>query len=199
MMRRLSAVAIPLLAATLAVAAEPAPVTATSSKLAPQPKLDLSVYPPTIQLDTARDYQSFIAVVRRPDDVTLDVTDTADWKLADAKFAKIEGNQVVPVADGETELVCEFGTSEVRIPVKVSRSDEKLPISFEKDIVPIMTRSGCNTGSCHGAARGKDGFMISLFGYDPPGDYQRITREIGMRRINLAVPEESLFLTKSTR
>ncbi len=197
MMRRLSAVAIPLLAVTLAVAAEPAPVTATSSKLAPQPKLDLSVYPPAIQLDTARDYQSFIAVVRRPDDVTLDVTDTADWKLADAKFAKIEGNQVVPVADGETELVCKFGISEVRIPVKVSRSDQKLPISFEKDIVPIMTRSGCNTGSCHGAARGKDGFMISLFGYDPPGDYQRITREIGMRRINLAVPEESLFLTKS--
>ena len=73
-----------------------------------------------------------------------------------------------------------------------------MPISFEKDIVPILTRSGCNTGSCHGAARGKDGFMISLFGYDPPGDYKRITREIAVRRINLAVPEESLFLTKST-
>ena len=41
--------------------------------------------------------------------------------------------------------------------------------------------------------------MISLFGYDPAGDYTRITREIGMRRINLAVPEESLFLTKADR
>ncbi len=61
-----------------------------------------------------------------------------------------------------------------------------------------MTRSGCNTGSCHGAASGKDGFMISLFGYDPAGDYNRITRQIGMRRINLAVPEESLFVTKAT-
>ncbi|MCG8649191.1 MAG: cell surface protein, partial [Pirellulales bacterium] len=118
--------------------------------------------------------------------------------MASEKLAKIEGNRIVPLADGETELICNYGATEIRVPVKVSRSQEKLPISFERDIVPIMTRSGCNTGSCHGAARGKDGFMISLFGYDPAGDYKRITREIGMRRINLAVPQESLFLTKAT-
>ena len=210
MMRRLSVtLSAVFLTASVGLAAEPAPVPATPVPAAPapaassaaaraKPLTNLSVFPPQIQLDTARDYQAFIAVVRRPDDVTLDVTDTANWKLADEKFAKIENNKVVPVADGETELICHFGSSEIRIPVKVSRSAEKLPVSFEKDIVPILTRSGCNTGSCHGAARGKDGFMISLFGYDPAGDYQRITREIGMRRINLAVPEESLFLTKST-
>lgn len=204
MMRRLSLNIVALtatlgLSALSGIAAEPEPVTASSSAASgAKSKLDLSVYPPEIKLDTSRDYQSFIAVVRRPDDVTLDITDDAIWKLADEKFAKIEGNQLLPVADGETELVCNYGTSEIRIPVKVSRCAERLPISFEKDIVPIMTRSGCNTGSCHGAARGKDGFMISLFGYDPAGDYKRITREIGMRRINLAVPEESLFLTKST-
>ncbi len=198
MMRRLSVtLAVIVLAASQGPAAEPAPARSSSTPGA-KPKLELSVYPPNIQLDTARDYQSFIAVARRDDDVTLDVTDQATWTLADEKFAKIDGNRVVPIADGETQLVCNFGTSEIRIPIQVTRSGEKLPVSFEKDIVPIMTRSGCNTGSCHGAARGKDGFMISLFGYDPPGDYKRITREIGMRRINLAVPEESLFLTKST-
>ena len=206
MMRRLSVTLTAiLLTATVGLAAEPAPAPAAPAPRASTPSasaaklsVNLSVYPNQIQLDTARDYQSFIAVVRRADDITLDVTDTAAWKLADEKFARIEGNKVVPVADGETELLCDFGSTQIRIPVKVSRSSEKLPVSFEKDIVPIMTRSGCNTGSCHGAARGKDGFMISLFGYDPAGDYQRITREIGMRRINLAVPEESLFLTKAT-
>ncbi len=198
MIRRLSVnLAIAFLASTCAVGAEPAPAAASSSGSATKAKLDLSVYPPLVQLDTARDYQSFIAVAKREDDVTLDVTDDASWRVADEKFAKIEGNKVMPVADGETELVCNYGPSEIRIPVKVTRSGEKQPISFEKDIVPIMTRSGCNTGSCHGAARGKDGFMISLFGYDPAGDYKRVTREIGMRRINLAVPEQSLFLTKS--
>ncbi|MFK8111847.1 MAG: DUF1549 domain-containing protein [Rubripirellula sp.] len=198
MMRLSLTLSAVLLAATLAVAAEPIPAAPRATSGAPRPAVNLSVYPLQIQLDTARDYQSVLAVVRRSDDVTLDVTDDATWKLADEKFAKLSGNKVVPVADGQTELICNFDNAEIRIPVKVTRSAEKLPISFEKDIVPIMTRSGCNTGSCHGAARGKDGFMISLFGYDPVGDYKRITREIGMRRINLAIPEDSLFLTKST-
>lgn len=202
MMRRLSVtLALTCFIASATKAAEPEPVTAATSASASKSPLKsagiLSVYPETIRLDTARDYQSFVAIVRREDDVTLDVTDSANWTVADGKFAKIEGNRLLPLADGETELICDNGVSQVRIPVKVGSSTEKLPISFEKDIVPIMTRSGCNTGSCHGAARGKDGFMISLFGYDPAGDYTRITRQIGMRRINLAVPQDSLFLTKA--
>lgn len=200
MMHRLSITSIVMLIATsIAIAAEPDPAPATASPNASvADPVNLTVFPDQIQLATSRDYQSVVAVVRRSDDVTLDVTDTATWKLADEKFAKLNGNRVVPVADGETELICQHGTGEVRIPVKVRRSSEALPVSFEKDIVPIMTRSGCNTGSCHGAASGKDGFMISLFGYDPIGDYKRVTRQIGMRRINLAVPEDSLFLTKAT-
>jgi len=64
--------------------------------------------------------------------------------------------------------------------------------------MPIFMKANCNTGSCHGAASGKDGFRLSLFGFDHVGDYQRVTREIGNRRINLAFPHESLMLTKST-
>ena len=64
--------------------------------------------------------------------------------------------------------------------------------------MPVFMRSGCNTGSCHGAARGKDGFRISLFGFDPEGDYFRLTREMVGRRINLAVPAESTLLEKAT-
>lgn len=71
-------------------------------------------------------------------------------------------------------------------------------VSFKLDVMPIFMRAGCNTGSCHGAARGQDGFRVSLFGYDPEGDYHRLTRELATRRINLALPEESLLLTKST-
>ncbi|HLX64477.1 MAG TPA: DUF1549 and DUF1553 domain-containing protein [Planctomycetota bacterium] len=64
--------------------------------------------------------------------------------------------------------------------------------------MPVFFRSGCNSGGCHGSARGKDGFRLSLFGYDPAGDYFRITQQIAGRRINLAVPEESLILLKAT-
>jgi hypothetical protein len=69
--------------------------------------------------------------------------------------------------------------------------------SFRQDVMPILFRAGCNAGTCHGAAKGKDGFMLSLFGYDPAGDYHRIVNDIAGRRINLAVPERSLLLLKS--
>jgi hypothetical protein len=72
------------------------------------------------------------------------------------------------------------------------------PISFRNDVMPIFMVGGCNAGSCHGSARGQDGFHLSLFGYDPAGDFVRITREIPNRRINLARPHESLLLLKST-
>jgi hypothetical protein len=62
--------------------------------------------------------------------------------------------------------------------------------------MPIFMRTGCNTGGCHGAARGKDGFRLSLFGFDPDGDHYRLTRELNGRRINMALPAESMLLEK---
>ncbi len=79
----------------------------------------------------------------------------------------------------------------------VSRGAEETP-GFRRDIMPILFRAGCNTGTCHGAAKGKDGFMLSLFGYDPKGDYYRIVNEMPGRRLNPAVPEQSLILKKAT-
>jgi hypothetical protein len=73
---------------------------------------------------------------------------------------------------------------------------ESVP-SFRQDIMPIFFRAGCNAGTCHGAAKGKDGFMLSLFGYDPAGDYHRIVNDLAGRRINPALPERSLLLLKA--
>ncbi|MGB0069468.1 MAG: hypothetical protein WBQ11_15715 [Isosphaeraceae bacterium] len=69
---------------------------------------------------------------------------------------------------------------------------------FASDVVSILTRLGCNTGSCHGRADGQNGFHLSLSGYDSDGDYQSLVREGGQRRIALPDPEQSLLLTKAT-
>jgi len=69
--------------------------------------------------------------------------------------------------------------------------------SFRRDVMPIFFRAGCNAGTCHGSARGKDGFMLSLFGYDPQGDYVRIIEQQPGRRVNTSVPEQSLLLLKA--
>jgi hypothetical protein len=74
---------------------------------------------------------------------------------------------------------------------------EELP-AFRTDILPILTRAGCNAGACHGAASGQGGFRLSLFGYDPEADFERVTREFGGRRIDLARPEDSLLLRKAS-
>ncbi len=138
----------------------------------------------------------FVVVSTRPDGVTEDVTAVAKATLADGNFARIDGHTLYPVADGATTLSVEHQGKTVSVPVTVGQATAARPISFKLDVMPVFMRAGCNTGSCHGAARGKDGFMLSLFGYDPDGDYYRLTHEIGFRRINLAVPRESLLMAK---
>ena len=70
--------------------------------------------------------------------------------------------------------------------------------SFELDVMPILSKAGCNGGGCHGALAGKAGFRLSLFGYDPKSDYLAITRDARGRRVDLADPGTSILLTKPT-
>src|SRR5262249_34873671 len=103
-----------------------------------------------------------------------------------------------PLADGATALNVEFGGKTVSVPVKVKDAKVERPISFKLDVMPVFMKAGCNAGSCHGAARGKDGFRLSLFGFDADGDHYRLTREINGRRLNLGLPHEGLLLEKTT-
>lgn len=70
--------------------------------------------------------------------------------------------------------------------------------SFRNDVLPVLTKQGCNSGGCHGALAGKGGFRLSLRGYDPGSDHYNITRDARGRRIELAAPARSLLLTKPT-
>ncbi len=70
--------------------------------------------------------------------------------------------------------------------------------SFRNDVLPVLSKANCNGGGCHGALAGKGGFKLSLFGYNPEADYLALTRESRGRRIDLAQPGASLFLTKPT-
>lgn len=158
----------------------------------------IDVYPPDINLNTKLDFQRLIVVATRDDGVTMDVTNAAAVRLADAAPARLDGRTLYPAADGGTTLEVEYQGFKASAAVAVKDAAADRPISFHLDVMPVFMRAGCNTGSCHGAARGKDGFNLSLFGYDPKGDYYRVTREETVRRINLAVPASSLLIEKST-
>jgi hypothetical protein len=163
----------------------------------PKAIVELQAFPPDINLTTADDPQEIIVVATRGDEITLDVTAQAEVKIADGKIAKLDGRTVRPVADGATKVIVTYAGKSVELPVLVKDAAVHPPISFNLDVMPVLTRAGCNVGSCHGAARGKDGFNLSLFGFDPNGDHFKITRELGFRRINLAIPEESMFVEKA--
>jgi hypothetical protein len=157
----------------------------------------LDLYPPDIQLRGNLARQQIVVVATRGDGVTEDVTAKAKISVADAHVARLENGTVYPTANGRTMLQAQYDGQTAATSVAVEDAAVLRPVSFRLDVMPVFMRAGCNTGACHGSARGKDGFRLSLFGFDPEGDYFRLTRELGYRRVNLAVPEESLVLQKA--
>ena len=82
-----------------------------------------------------------------------------------------------------------------------SRADDAAyvsPPSFRQDVLPILTRYGCNSGACHGKLAGQNGFKLSLRAYAPEMDYPWLTTDLHSRRIDYAFPDQSLLLLKAT-
>ncbi len=195
-------------------AAKPAPAPAPAAKEAPKPApapapaapakpaaplVKIEVFPPDVHLSTARDRQSMVVQATYADGITRDVTKMATFAPANPALVNWDKAKATLTgkADGTSNIVVSFENQKLQVPLTVAKATVTQPLSFRLDVMPVFMRAGCNTGSCHGAARGKDGFRLSLFGFDPEGDQYRLTREQIGRRVNLAVPEDSTLLEKS--
>jgi hypothetical protein len=157
---------------------------------------DLQCFPPEIHLTSLNARQQIVVQAVYADGVTRDVTAEAKFSLANPQLARIANALVSPGVDGQTQIRVTFHGLTREIPISVAKAEVQPPISFRHDVMPVFTKAGCNAGACHGTSRGKDGFHLSLFGFDPDGDYYRLTREQIGRRINLALPKESLIVQK---
>src|SRR5262249_29089607 len=82
--------------------------------------------------------------------------------------------------------------------VRLPNGDALREVDFERHVVALLGRSGCNAGSCHGSFQGKGGFRLSLFSYDPGLDYRSLTRDSLGRRTNPNDPDRSLVLLTPT-
>ena len=156
---------------------------------------DFEIFPVDVNLKFQRDRQSLVVRFTEPNGVHRDVTKDAKFTVIDPAKAKVEKGVVLPVADGETKVKVEWQGKSLEVPVKIEMATTEQPVSFRLDVMPVFMKSECNR--CHGAARGQDGFRLSLWGFDPDGDHYRLTREMPGRRINLALPDASMLLTKS--
>lgn len=161
------------------------------------PAQQLAVYPSQVTLNNAHDFERLVAVVTRPDGVTLDVTPEVKVTFAAENIATWGENfKLSAVGDGETVITVTHGEQSVQVPLKVQNATLVPAMTFGNDVEPAIMRAGCNTGGCHGSASGKNGFRLSLFGFDRQYDFQSLTRDMRSRRINAALPEESLMLLK---
>jgi hypothetical protein len=126
----------------------------------------------------------------------VDVTRLAQVEKP-ANLVKVSPTGLVrPQADGKGQLKFTLAGQSIDVPVQVSGQKDKYEVSFVKDVMPVLSKVGCNAGTCHGAQSGKNGFKLSLRGYDPLFDHLALTDDLEGRRFNRAAPEQSLMLLK---
>jgi len=101
------------------------------------------------------------------------------------------------VGHGSTIVHVVTGESQVEVSVRVE-DQVHVPVRFLNDVVPVMTKFGCNAGGCHGKSTGQNGFKLSLLGFDASRDYETLVYASRGRRISLAAPDQSLLLLKAT-
>ncbi len=154
------------------------------------------VMPPSVDLTGPEARQQMLA------EATLanhqeDWTRTAEWSSSDPKIATIDEHGLVrPIADGETKITARAKGITATVIVHVKDSHAPFTWSFRNHVIPVMTKMGCNQGACHGALAGKNGFKLSLRGYDPDADYDTLTRSSVGRRVSLTDPAASLIVAK---
>jgi hypothetical protein len=100
---------------------------------------------------------------------------------------------------GETKVLVSAAGRSVSVPVTVKALDKPTQANFLREVLPALNKIGCTQGTCHGAAKGKNGFKLSLRGYDPEFDYHALLYDLSGRRFNRANPARSLMLAKPTQ
>lgn len=156
----------------------------------------LSAEPREIVLHAASRQQQVLITAKRPDGKLVDVTRQVDLSLENNTIGRLVGTAVRGQRDGVTELAATLGNLSVKIPVRVQGFDRYPPVHFAIDVIPILSKLGCNSGGCHGRASGQNGFKLSVFGFDPAADYDSIVKQARGRRVFPTSAQRSLILAK---
>ncbi|WP_144995904.1 DUF1553 domain-containing protein [Polystyrenella longa] len=128
-----------------------------------------------------------------------DATREVEYVSAHPNVATVNAEgQILALANGETTVTLSWEGQSLTVPITVEGVTDEPHFQFMEDILPILSKSGCNMGPCHASQHGKGGFKLSVFGFNPKEDHLALTRERQQRRINYMVPEDSLFLQKAT-
>lgn len=165
----------------------------------------LSAEPAEIFLRDPDQGIDLVVTAEMSDGTLRDATLLAHYTLdrSAAEIALVHKGRLTPSASGKGTLTIRFesapgkGAVETQVPVRIELPSTDRTLNFTNDIIPILTKAGCNSGGCHGKATGQNGFSMSLLGFEPDNDYDALVKEGRGRRLFPAAPEQSLFLKKA--
>jgi hypothetical protein len=182
------------------LAAAAAFTTAAGAPAADSPAVTaITPYPAALKIRGSDDAPQLLVTGKRADGRDVDLTGAATYSVSNPKVIRVASDgRVYPLANGAAEVTATVGGMSVKVPVTAEAMDTPLPINFGNQVVPVLTKLGCNSGGCHGKIQGQNGFRLSLLGFDPAFDYDNLLKEARGRRVFPANPDASLVLTKAT-
>jgi hypothetical protein len=158
----------------------------------------LDVQPPRIVLTGKYESAQLVVTAKLASGEIADVTRIAKLNVSGDIAELTPLGQVKPLRNGLGGVQVALSGIAVTVPLEIREMKDVQAVSFIKDVNPVMTKLGCNAGTCHGAKDGKVGFKLSLRGYDPLYDVRSLKDDLAGRRLNVASPDDSLMLLKST-
>jgi len=155
----------------------------------------LRLEPSKLTLLDARDSRKVLVLGETADGSWIDLGPAAVLKPESPAVAVDAEGYLVARQTGKANVAVTAAGKTARLEVEV-KSITSPEVGFVRDIEPILSRAGCNSGPCHGSAKGKNGFKLALRGYDPDYDYQALVNDLSGRRFNRVHVDESLMLQK---
>jgi hypothetical protein len=195
--RSLRPLALSLLAAACLTGVSARAEDAAPKKPPIPPVIALSVQPAALTLADARDARAVVVTGQTKAGYAVDLSPVATVRASSDIVRVDKEGYIQPVRAGRTTLIVSAAGKQIVVPVVV-KSVASPPISFIREVMPILSKSGCNAGTCHGSAKGKNGFKLSLRGYDPDYDHHALIDDISGRRFSRTDPAQSLMLLKPT-
>ncbi|HEV3144927.1 MAG TPA: hypothetical protein VGZ47_13640, partial [Gemmataceae bacterium] len=153
------------------------------------PVAKLQVFPAKIELTGPRDQQRIGVLAEFANGAQGDCSHNAHFSSGNASIATVdEHGLVIPVSDGTTTIAVEAGGKSASISVAVKQAKAEVITSYVREVLPVLTKAGCNQGACHGSQHGRGGFKLSLFGFDPQFDHSQIVQSAKGRRVVVSDP-----------
>jgi WD40 repeat protein len=157
----------------------------------------LEIQPAQVKFTSRNDYAQLLVTARLESGDSVDVTRLVKFTVK-PPLAQVSSTGILTATNnGFGKLMVSFEGKSADIPLAIGGRTKPYHADFIRDVSPIISRLGCNAGTCHGAKEGKNGFKLSLRGYDPETDLRSFTDDLAARRVNFASPDDSLMLLKA--